>query len=385
MKSPSIVLITNIPTPYRNHLYSLLYSEGQKQNIDFTVWFTAHRLQNTDLFSPNYSEMNYRYTFFGHAGSRAIFRDEVRGAIPLLKHWNRERPSVIIIGGWLNVSLKIACILSRLNPNNTVLWCENHQPLNRGYLRDIGRRFFLRSFRNFIVPGILQEQYVSNFLDAGTTVRFHAMPNIVREQFFHDHVLSLRGKKESLRQSLGLSLSDRIFLSIMRLEKIKATDLLLKAFSKLNERCKLIIAGEGSLRSKLETMPAVRQQRAILLGNCSEKRVAELLALADVFVLPSRNDPYPLAAIEAVWAGLPLVLSDAVGCHPEVLEPEINGFLCDAGSLETLTSALHRAAEASNEDLHSMGTRSIAIAQDRYSSQKVVSNVISFLRSFRGE
>ena len=101
----------------------------------------------------------------------------------------------------------------------------------------------------------------------------------------------------------------------------------------------------------------------------------------DLFVLPSRNDPYPLAVIEALWAGLPLILSSSVGCHPEALEPGQNGYLCESGSKRSLADALLRASRVDEATLRQMGETSRTLANQRFGSQGIAEEFVGFLEA----
>jgi glycosyltransferase involved in cell wall biosynthesis len=104
---------------------------------------------------------------------------------------------------------------------------------------------------------------------------------------------------------------------------------------------RLAIAGNGVERSRLEEL--VRElavaDRVHLLGHRSD--VGDILAAADIFAMPSLWEGLPLALLEAMSAGKPIVASATSGI-PEAITPEVDGLLTRPGDLEGLTAALHR-------------------------------------------
>src|SRR5262249_31439434 len=62
---------------------------------------------------------------------------------------------------------------------------------------------------------------------------------------------------------------------------------------------------------------------------------------ADVFVLPSEDEPWGLAVNEAMCAGLPIVASAEIGCAPDLIQAGVNGQTFAAGDVEGLVRALH--------------------------------------------
>jgi glycosyltransferase involved in cell wall biosynthesis len=371
--------LTNIPTPYRNHQFHQIAVAAEARGaVDFEVWFTGPT--DNPVFKMPPDEVSYPYRFL--ASPYVPGPQRLASVAHLFKLLVQDKPHLIIVGGHFNAALQAACLLVRLPVGfRAMLFCENHRAFRSSPLRDYVRRFLVRGFKGFVVPGRLQEAYVRNMLDGGACVRFHRMPNVVVERVFGRAVSGARLARAEVRQQLGLDDSCRLFLSVMRLESVKGSDLLVEAVEDLGEHCRVLIVGEGSLRSRLECHPQVRSGKVILLGHCNEAEVARVLAASDLFVLPSRNDPYPLAVIEALWAGLPLILSSSVGCHPEALEPGQNGYLCESGSKRSLADALLRASRVDEATLRQMGETSRTLANQRFGSQGIAEEFVGFLEA----
>jgi glycosyltransferase involved in cell wall biosynthesis len=131
-----------------------------------------------------------------------------------------------------------------------------------------------------------------------------------------------------------------LFTCVGRLEPQKNPLLLVQAFAALNNpRIHLIMLGEGSLREQL--VAYIREhgleRRVHLLGKRNE--VPECLAASDVFVLSSNWEGNPLAVMEAMAAGLPVV-STAVGGVPELVESGQQGILVPPGDCAAFTEAM---------------------------------------------
>ena len=119
-------------------------------------------------------------------------------------------------------------------------------------------------------------------------------------------------------------------LSVARLEPQKNPQLLIEACSALTAPAEVLIAGEGSLRPHLERNPEVR-----LLGVRSD--IPELMANSDVFALSSDYEGHPVALLEAMAAGLPVVAT-AVGGVPEIVGDA--GLLVPPRNIEAFRTAL---------------------------------------------
>jgi glycosyltransferase involved in cell wall biosynthesis len=101
------------------------------------------------------------------------------------------------------------------------------------------------------------------------------------------------------------------------------------------------VAGDGPERAALETEIERLEAPVELLGERGD--VAELLATADVFVLPSRSEGLPMSVLEAMAAGLPVIAS-RVGGVGELVVDGTTGMLVPPGDVNALARALERVA-----------------------------------------
>ena len=117
------------------------------------------------------------------------------------------------------------------------------------------------------------------------------------------------------RAANGFASGDTLIVSVARLDPQKNPHALVRA---LPGGCKLLLVGDGSLRSSLEGIDRVH-----LLGVRTD--LPELLSACDVFAMASDWEGHPLALMEAMAAGLPVVAT-AVGGVPEIVGDA--GLLC---------------------------------------------------------
>lgn len=133
-----------------------------------------------------------------------------------------------------------------------------------------------------------------------------------------------------------------------RLSVEKGADVLLRALALLpRERypdLKLVVVGDGPQRGELEQLIRALDlaDRIEMLGTRHD--VPDLLATMDIFALPSRREGLPLALLEAMAAGLPVVAS-AVGGVPEAITSAELGLLVPPEDPAALSQAIARLAD----------------------------------------
>lgn len=172
-----------------------------------------------------------------------------------------------------------------------------------------------------------------------------------------------------------LSLRDEfLWLAAGRLETVKDFATLLRAFAGLPSHARLVIAGEGSQRSALETLAKSLgvADRVHLPGHVEE--MVRWMQTADGFVLSSRWEGLPMCLLEAGACALPAVSTIVAGAA-EILQPEQNGLLVNVGDFHSLQSAMLRlmhlpAAEKENigmqTRMHVVEHYSLATVLDRW-------------------
>jgi glycosyltransferase involved in cell wall biosynthesis len=128
--------------------------------------------------------------------------------------------------------------------------------------------------------------------------------------------------------------------SIGRLDAMKAHDILIRAIAQVEQVC-VIILGEGDYRQSLEQLAAELgvSDRVELRGWVENPR--DQLAEFDVVAMPSRSEGFPLAMVEAMLAGCPVVAT-RVGSMPEAIIDGETGLLIEKNDVNGLAIALRR-------------------------------------------
>ncbi len=128
--------------------------------------------------------------------------------------------------------------------------------------------------------------------------------------------------------------------SVGRLDAMKGHDVLIRAIAQL-EGVQVVILGEGGERTALEKLAFELgvSDRVSLLGWIDNPRT--YLEEFDIFAMPSRSEGFPLAVVEAMLAGLPVVAT-RVGSIPEAVRDGETGLLIDKDDVDGLMSALRQ-------------------------------------------
>ena len=162
----------------------------------------------------------------------------------------------------------------------------------------------------------------------------------VDNEYFRRRAEELRPRRDELRARFGIEEDMPVVLYVAKLIPKKAPLVLLEAFRRVRERhrCALLFVGEGELRPAVE---AAAGQDVHLAGFLNQSELPEAYVAADVFCLPSvLHETWGLVVNEALNFGLPVVVSDKVGCAADLVRPGWNGFVVPAGESQPLAEVL---------------------------------------------
>jgi glycosyltransferase involved in cell wall biosynthesis len=194
-----------------------------------------------------------------------------------------------------------------------------------------------------------------------------------------EHYRSRRADRLRWREKERFERDAILFTCVGRLDSQKNPLLLVEAFAALDDaRTHLVMLGEGSLREPLVASIRKRgmERRVHLLGKRDD--IPECLAASDVFALSSSWEGSPLAVMEAMAAGLPVVAT-AVGGVPELVESGRQGILVPPGDRAALTNAL-RTLSNDSEKRVAMGNAARARAAAEFNVDRMARGYANLYR-----
>lgn len=313
----------------------------------------AQIVGNENVFAADLGAADNLYKWENTAAENPQYRLLSVKPVLVSDKWNRLRNfyrlvrqqniDVIAVPGYGRPEYILMLLLSRLMGKKVVLFAESWY----------GHHKLLNTFK-----GILLRITCNGFLVSGVRASSH----------FHENLgVPLK------RIKIGYSVVDNdhfgsqhsiaktdlpTILCVARFSPEKNLSLLIAAFmrSEIQKVYKLKIVGGGPLLQQLQK-EAQGSDKIELDNWLTYKELPSLYAQANLFILPSSFEPWGLVVNEAMSAGLPLILSEACGCLPELLD-EQNGFAFDEKNEEELVNIFNQIAQMPLDKLQQMGLHS---------------------------
>ncbi|MGB3649802.1 MAG: glycosyltransferase family 4 protein [Rivularia sp. (in: cyanobacteria)] len=367
MKKTKAIILTEIISPYRIPPFNYL---AQDEEIDLTVFFFAEtESRRSWLVEKQKIQFNYQVLWGLQLGksyqSAPIFLN------PDVIHqlW-KQQPDVIICGGWHHFSYWLAFVYARMTKTPLLIWSESTLKDERAVsnFKHKLKSWIVNQADGYIVPGKAQKDYL---VDLGAKQgRIYIAPNAVDSDFFTNEAQRYRQQKIMWKEKLGID--GCVILYVGRLIDEKGIPELLEAFAKLSphKQVTLVIVGDGSRSQNYHSYTQQNQlDNVVFTGFQPQSALPQYYGIADIFVFPTRSDPWGLVLNEAMAAGLPIICSDAAGAAPDLVVNGENGYLVPVGDVNKLSEALQILIE--DESLRKkMGSHSQEIIAN-YTPQKM--------------
>jgi glycosyltransferase involved in cell wall biosynthesis len=181
---------------------------------------------------------------------------------------------------------------------------------------------------------------------------------------------------------------DPVFVCVGRLCEAKAQHLLVQAVARLRDRgvdVRLVLVGDGDLRAEVERVVREKQleSRVRITGWASDEVVRREINDARIFVLPSLAEGLPVALMEAMAAGRP-VISTYVGGIAELIRDGVEGRLVPAGDIDSLAEAMESLARMQPQELAVLARAARVRVADQHRISTEVQRLATLFRESPG-
>lgn len=328
-----VAIICNIVVPYTIPTFNNLKAYS---DLDVTVLYIAKEAGNRLWDSSQYEKiMEYKHLFLPGIKFKLSVKNEFAQYVinySLLHHLYTQKYDVIITYGWFDFACQCVAFFHPFLGSRHIVWSDSTL-LEESWIRK-ATRFFVEWFvcqaDGCIASGVRARDYYRSL--GVMPDRIHIAPSSIDEDVFSKSVARKRKNKEILRKKFQISPNATVFLFVGQFVQRKGVDILLQAVLKIQKKSKkkinVLLVGYGTELEEYQNF--IRKNN---LGDVFRILKAfgddlyECYAVADVFVLPSREETWGLVINEALASGLPVILSSKVGSGPDTITHGKNGYI----------------------------------------------------------
>lgn len=250
---------------------------------------------------------------------------------------------------------------------------DSHLETPRSRIKRMGKLFVypiaLRLFDAALYVGERSRQYWEHY--GYPKDRLFFSPHCVDNAWFAEHATETA--RIALRARSGIAPSEKVVLFAGKLIPLKRPLDLIAAASLLafhGAAPTVLIAGSGALAGTVAEQTRDRNVHVVQLGFCNQTQMPEVYAAADVLALTSGQETWGLVANEALASGVPIIVSDACGCAPDLAGDKLAGLTFPTGNITALANAMKQFIE------HPPSRKVIASKAEQYSVSRAVEGVL---------
>lgn len=296
-----------------------------------------------------------------------------------LRDW---RPDVAVLTGWQSkmlVQAWWACVRLRVP---RVVRGESSALADRPRWKRALHRVWLRGFDQFLAIGQANRDF---YRRAGVPdARIHDCPYFVDNQRFSAAAEAMRERRDALRRDWSIAPQATCFLFCGKLLPKKRPLELLQALQKVMETgaaAHVLIVGHGELMAQARAVVERGRLPVTFAGFLNQTEIARAYVAADCLVLPSDSgESWGLVVNEAMACGLPAIVSDQVGCGPDLVQEGVTGSLFPMGDVDALAQRMTEFA-AIPDRLRAMGAAARQRVFASYSVERAVEGAMAAVRA----
>jgi glycosyltransferase involved in cell wall biosynthesis len=336
-----VVFLQKAPTPYNDYLFRAV-SEDTRMTLE------VHYLWSETTGRPWKTDLGTGYT------SRLM---RVRGGLDwkLLRQAWSDRDSLYIVGDWAHLPT-LSVVLCRLIRGRPVaLRVDTPQ---EQLPRRQPKKWLRSRFLHWLLPRV-DRIFATSEPAFRVLESMGAKPDqLVDFPFYTSLTPSVdtnspewSPRRTAMRANVGCGDSDLVFVMVGTIFPKKGMDLGVRAFAQFQStcarRCGMLIAGDGPQRNELEQLICslgIASSVKILGWQEPEGLEATILA-SDAMIHAARYDPFPVAVLDAMRLGRPVIGSDVCGSVQARVVHGENGLVFPSGDVDALAACLARVGE----------------------------------------
>lgn len=325
-KIKKVLFITNIPAPYRVDFYNELGKQ-----VDLTVIFEAKGASDQGIrFNWNIESIqNFKAIFLSNGDIR-----ERKIDFHIFKYLKKKYYDIIVTTNYSYFTEMVALLYLKLR--RIPYYMETDGGLIRSeesIIKKLYKTFLVSGAKGYFSPSKNSDDYLAYYGANRECIHRYSFTSLWKKDVLSRPVT--KQEKDELRQRLGIK-EKKVVISVGQFIFRKGYDVLLKASSKLDKEIGVYIIGGTATEEYLQMKSKLQLDHVHFLEFMNKDQLSEYYKLADLFVLPTREDIWGLVINEALAFGLPVVTTNRCVAGLELIRNNENGIIVaveDSGAL----------------------------------------------------
>lgn len=295
------------------------------------------------------------------------------GLLRFLRQITAGHPDLVIVCGYMPLIHMMVALYTWFRRVPVGLRSDTtleHSKTSRESIKGVLKRLTLRTlFKVYSTAHPVGTLAKGNLLDHGiSNERMFTFPYAVNNEWFCTESSTSRLRRSEIRRQMGIAENAFVVLGILKFHEREDPITLVLGFAEFLAQQQvpghLLLVGDGPLRAQVEsTIHNKCITKVTLPGYAPYSDLPKYYAISDVFVHPGVGESWGVSVNESMACGVPVVLSDRIGSHVDLVREGETGFVFKTGDPESLAKCL--VTMASDPKLcETMGNKSRVLIHD---------------------
>jgi glycosyltransferase involved in cell wall biosynthesis len=258
---------------------------------------------------------------------------------------SRERFDAVMVNGWHYKSAWQTMRACWKTGTPVMARSDSHLYMQRSALKKAAKwpfyRWFIPRLDACLAVGTWSKEYFQHY--GAKADRIFIVPHVIDDSYFCRETTRVLSQRNELRARWGLEAGVTVFLFAGKfIEKKRPMDVVqaIDRATKQGARVAGLMVGDGWLRQKCEEFVKKSNVPVRFAGFLNQSEIVKAYVAADVLILASESETWGLVVNEAMACGLPCLVSDQVGCGPDMIVANVTGAVFPVADIDGLAALM---------------------------------------------
>lgn len=356
-----VLFISNVPVPYRMEFFREL-----AKKINLTVVFEAE----SGKFQYNYdlNSTGFDIVYLQKNPKKNI------SWIKLLEELSKNY-DYIIVGGIATKMAILAIVYMQVKRISYFIEVDGALCKKDSYLKKCLKTFLIEPASGYFSSSKESDAYLEKYGALENKIFRYAFTSVKR-----DNIISEFLPEKSIKQvkaELNLDIELPVVLCVGRFIYRKGIDVLLNAWKRVNGKYQLIIIGGIPGKEYEDLVRNLKLERVLFLDFMTKDELDKFYKIADVFVLPTREEVWGLVINEAMAFGKAIITTDNCVAGKELVKDGYNGFIVPVNDENKLAECIEKIL-SDNQLREKMRWNSVEVIK-RYTIEQMVEDHLKII------
>lgn len=320
-----ILIISNIPSPYRIDFFNEL-----GKYVDLTVVFEAKSARGI-TFNWNIEEIqNFKAVFLKDG---VINEKKIDWTI--LKYIKKNYYDHIIVTSYAYFTEMTALLALKALRIPYFLEVDGGLIRQENKLKKNFKKFLVSNAKGYFSPSNSSDDYLVYYGAKRNLIHRYPFTSLNKKDILDQ--LVLEEEKAILKKELGIS-KKKVVLAVGQFIHRKGFDVLIKASKGIDQDIGIYFVGGEPTDEYIELRNKYKSNHVYFEGFKSKEELSKYFKVADLFVLPTREDVWGLVINEAMAFGLPIITTDKCTAGLELIKNWKNGFIVESEDTDAIAN-----------------------------------------------